>query len=73
MGKMDNYSLLRHKIYPNGISMMETAKYFCGAKIVINLHRSYNDKTLFNKIVGKLSRILLIHAHLKFQHVVRFN
>lgn len=47
--KMDNYSLLRHKIYPNGIPMIETAKYFCGAKIVINLHRSYNDKTLFNK------------------------
>ena len=33
MGKMDNYSLLRHKIYPNGISMMETAKYFVVQKL----------------------------------------
>ncbi|OOR13058.1 hypothetical protein BW897_09605 [Bacillus cereus] len=46
---LSNYSALEHKIYAHGIQMIETAKYLCGAKIVINLHRSHNDQTLFSK------------------------
>lgn len=47
--QLKNYSILSDKIYPTGISAEETAKYFCGAKIVINLHRSHDDQTLFSK------------------------
>lgn len=47
--QLKNYSLLSDKIYPSGISAEKTAMYFCGAKIVINLHRANDDQTLFSK------------------------
>jgi spore maturation protein CgeB len=47
--KLMNYSLLSNKIIPTGIPCTTTANYFNGAKIVINLHRSHDDETLFKK------------------------
>ncbi len=47
--RLKNYQLLRHKIYLNRwLSPEETANYYNGAKIVINLHRSSGDAN-FNR------------------------
>lgn len=46
--RLDQYSKLSHIIRTDWLTPEETAKYYNGAKIVINLHRSPNDES-FNK------------------------
>lgn len=41
--KLKNYHLLSEKIQHNWASAEETANYYNGAKIVINIHRAYDD------------------------------
>lgn len=41
--RLRNYSKLKSKIFGHWISPEEAAKYYTGAKIVINLHRSADD------------------------------
>lgn len=48
--RLKNYSLLRDKIYRTWATPEETASYYNGAKIVINIHRQHDDPTLnFNR------------------------
>lgn len=53
--KLSHYSLLSNKIVPTGIASTAVANFFNGAKIVINLHRSHDDKTLFKKNTRNLN------------------
>ncbi|WP_079909957.1 glycosyltransferase [Paenibacillus sp. 32352] len=46
--RLEHYSKLSHSIRTEWLSPEETAQYYNGAKIVINLHRSPDDET-FNK------------------------
>lgn len=43
--RLENYSLLASKIQGTWITPAEAAKYYNGAKVVINLHRSIDDPT----------------------------
>lgn len=54
--RLSNYHLLADKIVPLWLSPEETAKYYHGAKIVINIHRAFDD-TLINSNSHNL------HAH----------
>ncbi|PZE20611.1 CgeB family protein [Paenibacillus xerothermodurans] len=43
--RLQNYQLLQHRIYEGFVPVEETAKYYSGAKIVINLHRHHAHPT----------------------------
>lgn len=48
--RLKNYHLLKGNIKNVWLSPEETAKYYNGAKIVINIHRQHNDRTInFNR------------------------
>lgn len=44
--RLKNYGLLKGKIHNTWASPEETASYYNGAKIVINIHRLYDDSTI---------------------------
>jgi spore maturation protein CgeB len=44
--RLKNYSLLRPKIYSSWATPEETAKYYNGAKIVLNIHRLHDDSLI---------------------------
>lgn len=48
--KLINYQILSGKIHQYWSSPEETASYYNGAKIVLNIHRSYDDSRNYNSI-----------------------
>jgi spore maturation protein CgeB len=44
--RLNNYRMLKDKIHLHNIPHSETVKYYSGAKIVINIHRNFDDTEL---------------------------
>ncbi|MDM5284687.1 glycosyltransferase family protein [Peribacillus frigoritolerans] len=44
--RLQNYSVLSHKINSTWVSPEEAASYYNGAKVVINIHRQHDDATI---------------------------
>ncbi|WHY97944.1 glycosyltransferase family protein [Peribacillus simplex] len=44
--RMDNYSLFKNKVNNIWTSPAETASFYNGAKVVINIHRQHDDSTI---------------------------
>ncbi len=52
--RLRNYKLLKDKIVPHWLSPDKTARYYHGAKIAINVHRSVHEDT-FNRNRHKIA------------------